>query len=405
MNVKSLGRVCISLAGIVPLSACFNPQTTVNSLRSGSVANNTPAEVGAAVPGGGVISPPLPSGPQTFSISAEESAKMLELGDLQTVNFVVRAGSSFNGSISLTADRGDWEFADPQGTVKFSIAPAQFKLGPGGSQVVVAKLSTETTAPASKAIVRVRAVATTSTGTLPTLVSQVTLSVQAILTVKMLGLKGVPRNPNNTPHIDESYELLNGAPLTGPFQVRPHSPTAPLRVRFINYDPIETHIIHGPDTAATSLTVSTGGTIPHGPTGKGLELAKAPAAGQPGGVYEVTIRPETAQTQSFYCHSHNADSVNHTLVLNFDLANVKFAAINKALIAPRCAGCHTDGKGDAPPLGSYATVYESSGKGNPFQSSLYSSITYERMPIKSAPFTADQKRQVWDWIILGAQNN
>ncbi len=400
---KSLGFLATFALGALSAS-CLDRQTTVNAIRGAGSDASALAGPGAPAPGGGVISGSTPAGPQTFSISAEESFKAMELGDRKTVRINVQAGVSFNGTISLTIDRGDWLYADPQGSLSVTLTQSQLTLGPGASAQVMAVVSSDTTAPATSGALRIRAVATVQGRALPTLVTQLTVSVQPILTVKMLGLKGVARVANSPTHQDESYELISGIVMSGPFRVRPHALTAPLRIRFVNYDPAETHIIHAPGDAATELSVATGGTLPHGPTN--LPLA-ASVNGQPGGTYEVTIRPETQQTLSFYCHRHDPDSSPHTLVLNYEIDKAKFASLNQTLIAPKCANCHGPG-GPSPRLDGFANVSAAAGGGNPYRSSLFSSITGDRMPILGTtptPFTADQKRLIWDWIALGAQNN
>ena len=59
-------------------------------------------------------------------------------------------------------------------------------------------------------------------------------------------------------------------------------------VRFINYDTTSGHTIHSDG----------GDAFPH----EDDQMARAPAAGQAGGTYDITTGPDGIYT--FYCHDH-----------------------------------------------------------------------------------------------------
>ena len=90
-----------------------------------------------------------------------------------------------------------------------------------------------------------------------------------------------------------------------------------------------------------------------------------------------------------------------------------YTEIKKKIIDARCLDCHdsSDPKGNNDPKGKDFSTYDSlmdSGvitKGDPKESTFYTSVADGKMPKKGDKLTKDETQMIFDWIKRGAPND
>lgn len=248
--------------------------------------------------------PPPAATSSKFSLALAKQQSQLNLRGSDTMSVTITVQSGITGTLNLSVDRSLLDSALlANSDVTISLSPASIVLdGVKTSYKVDVSLSTTSHAPSFKSSLdttsgdqgnfRIKA---SLAGGSDLAEAVVPLAISPVLEIRLM-------DGNHT------WDPPNSA---FPMAIRNHAQGVTLR--FVNYDTTTDHVVHG------------NGLIPHQGSAVPLQpqmMTKAPAAGQPGGSYEVVMTSAQAATGSFYCHAHAAqDAVNGSTavkVLNFN---------------------------------------------------------------------------------------
>lgn len=231
--------------------------------------------------------PVAPEPGESVSISSLGQSSM-KLGETQKINGSLRAGDDFNGTVNLSIDRTQLNAKDLENNVNISIQPSSLQMSAGQSNSFVVTITTDTMSP-SFDLSNVSIIVKDAAGERDDVTTNLSLKVEPIFEVKMLGASDVP---------DQRWD-----PAVNNVSFRDHS--AGLKLRFINTD-TQGHVVHGD------------GAIPHGSIGNPLQQGQA---------YEVDIEAGTVDDASFYYH--DIENGGDARDMNFGVANNAAAATLK----------------------------------------------------------------------------
>ncbi len=203
----------------------------------------------------------------------------IQLDQTATVRGVVQVPAGFTGDVALSVDSS----ALPQGPSEVSLAVAPATLH-------IAQANTAMTEIPVQIAIRSQA----ESRSFKNLSVKIAAKAQGISAVQTIAIT-----------VDAVYEIdfLGGPAPEGwssPMTLNLPKHEGGVTIRFVNMDLNDTHTVHGEDA------------IPHQET---PPLAKA-TAGQPGGIYEVTVPNGDPVSGEYRCHDHEDESMLRTINFN-----------------------------------------------------------------------------------------
>jgi hypothetical protein len=203
----------------------------------------------------------------------------IQLDQTETLRGVVQIPAGFTGDVSLATDSS----LLPQGAKEVSLMVTP-------TTVHVAKASSAMTEIPVQIVIRSQA----ESHSFKALAVSVAAKAQSTISIQSMALT-----------VDAIYEIdLTGGTApegwSSPMTLEMPKHDGGLTINFVNMDTSSTHTIHGEDA------------IPHQ---EGDPLAMA-TAGQPGGVYVVTIPSGDPVSGEYRCHDHEDETMLRTISFN-----------------------------------------------------------------------------------------